>query len=400
MVFWIAVAVLAAVVTYVVTRPLTHESRESVTGGREADLAVYKDQLAEIDADVARGALTEDEAQSARTEVSRRLLRAADSDAAPKGKAALSSGTAKPLYVAVSLLLPIASLGLYLLYGAPGLPGQPLHARLTEPVANAQVTDLIAKVEEQLRAHPDDGKGWEVIGPVYFSQARFADAANAYANAIRVLGETSPRLQRFANSRVRAENGLVPDDARKALLRALQLDPAQKEPLIWLAMAKEQDGNTAGAIEDYKALLASATDASAWRSAVSDRLKMLEARLSGAAPVTPAPQVQAQAQAAQPQAPATAQQDGPSAPAAAAVGAMAPEQRAAFINQMVANLAERLKTNSTDLEGWLKLVRAYKVLGRDSDATAALTTARKSLASDEKALGALDGLAKELGLGG
>ncbi len=70
-----------------------------------------------------------------------------------------------------------------------------------------------------------------------------------------------------------------------------------------------------------------------------------------------------------------------------------------FVNQMVEKLAERLKTETTDLEGWLKLVRAYKVLGRDGDATAALATARKSLSADQKAISALDGLAKELGLG-
>lgn len=392
MAFWIAAALLAALVTYIVTRPLTRAAA-TITSRSEADLAVYKDQLAEIDRDVARGALTAEEAHSAKAEVGRRLLRAAEGDDPGVAPAAASGSVLSPkwLYGIVSVALPALSLGLYLMYGTPGLPSQPLSARLQTPVLNAEVTDLIAKVEQQLRDHPEDGKGWDVIAPVYYSQGRFAEAASAFANANRILGESAARLQRFADARIRAENGVVPEDARKALARALALEPARKEPIIWLALAKEQDGDRAGAIADYKALIADAALSPAWKKPLEDRLAMLEGR-------APAPEVAADPAAAPPSAPATPG-EGPSAAGAAAVGAMAPEQRAQFINQMVENLAERLKTDTTDIEGWLKLVRAYKVLGRDNDATAALATARKSLSSDQKALSALDGLAKELGLG-
>lgn len=378
MAFWIAAALLAALVTYIVTRPLTRDA-ETVANATDADLAVYKDQLAEIDRDVERGALTAVEAQSAKAEVSRRLLRAAEGDRRAPAEGSATYLSPKMLYGAVSVALPVVSLGLYLLYGAPGMPGQPLNARLNAPVQNAEVADLIAKVEQQLREHPEDGKGWEVIAPVYYSQSRFAEAATAFSNANRILGETAARLQRFADARIRAENGVVPADARKALTRALELEPARKEPVIWLALAKEQDGDRAGAIADYKSLIADATLASAWKKPLEDRLAMLEGR-------APAP-------------PQVGEGEGPTGPGAAAVGAMAPEEREQFVNQMVEKLAERLKTETTDLEGWLKLVRAYKVLGRDGDASAALATARKSLSADQKAMSALDGLAKELGLG-
>lgn len=388
MAFWIAAALLAALVTYIVTRPLTRDA-ETIANRTAADLAVYKDQLAEIDRDVDRGALTAEEAQSAKAEVSRRLLRAAEGDQRAVAEASATYFSPKILYGAISVALPVLSLGLYLLYGAPGMPGQPLNARLNAPVQNAEVADLIAKVEQQLRAHPDDGKGWDVIAPVYYSQSRFAEAATAFSNANRILGETAARLQRFADARIRAENGVVPADARKALTRALELEPARKEPVIWLALAKEQDGDRAGAIADYKSLIADVTLASAWKKPLEDRLAMLEGRAPADTPdqrPAPAP-------------PQVGEGDGPAGPGAAAVGAMAPEEREQFVNQMVEKLAERLKTETTDLEGWLKLVRAYKVLGRDGDATAALATARKSLSADQKAISALDGLAKELGLG-
>lgn len=387
--FWIAVALLAALVTFVVTRPLAHApatGAEAATSGREADLAVYKDQLAEIDRDVGRGALTAEEADAAKAEVARRLLRAADSAKTPPAPLEMPR-LVKALFAVVSLLLPLGSLGLYLTYGAPGLPAQPLSARLEAPAERSPMDDLVAKVEERLRTHPDDGRGWDVIAPVYASQGRFAEAASAFAEANRILGETPERLRRFAEARMRAENGLVAEDARKALTRAVELDPRNKEPLIWLALAKEQDGDIAGAIKDYKAIIESAPADAGWRPAIVDRIKMLE---DGKRPAT-------QAQASQTEQQGAGQ--GPAGPAADAVRAMSPAERAQFINQMVEQLAARLKQNGNDLEGWLKLVRAYKMLGRDSDAVEALASARKSLASDEKGLAALDGLAKELGLG-
>ena len=78
---------------------------------------------------------------------------------------------------------------------------------------------------------------------------------------------------------------------------------------------------------------------------------------------------------------------------------MAPEARQQMINNMVEGLAERLKKDGNDLTGWLKLVRAYKVLGRNDDAASALSEARKQFASDEKSLSELNDLAKSLGLG-
>ncbi len=78
---------------------------------------------------------------------------------------------------------------------------------------------------------------------------------------------------------------------------------------------------------------------------------------------------------------------------------MTPEQRQAFIEQMVAGLASRLKENGKDLAGWMQLVRSYVVLGRSEDANAALAQARSNFEGDKKALAQLDALAQVLGIG-
>ncbi len=369
MIFWILVAILSAGVTYWVTRPLLAGNSETVAPAA-ADIAVYKDQLAEIEADLARGLISDAEAQAARTEVSRRLLRL--SGMADGAQADAPAPSLKPAHMALTLAVPVAALGLYLVYGNPALPGLPLKERLAAAPERATAADLIAKVEARLREAPDDGQGWEVIGPVYVAQGRFDEAVTAYANAIRLLGETPRRLEGLAMADIRASQGLVSERARRAFQRALELEPGRTEPRLWLALAKEQDGKIEEAAADYRALLAQAPQDAPWRKAVEQRLAGLS------------------------QAPATDGAAGASQPGN--VADLPAEQRQ-MIDRMVASLAARLKENGNDLEGWLNLMKSLKVLGRESEAAAALSDAKKQFAQDVKAMEQIEGMAKSLGLG-
>lgn len=387
MVFWILVAGLVAAVTLAITRPLMRPSTPATDAG-DADIAVYKDQLKEIAADEARGTLGVAEAESARAEIGRRILRAAEggSRSEASSRAAGTNRFIKTVSIATSIALPLASLALYLVYGAPGLPGQPLSDRLAAATDSNKPNDLIAKVEERLREHPEDGTGWDVIAPVYYATGQYAGAATAYQNAIRLIGETPRRLQGFANARIHLENGIVPEDARKALERVLQIEPNATEPRIWLALAKEQDGRLQEAAADYRKLIDEAPEHAPWRKALEDRLANL-GKDSGGAPA-PGPAAAATA--------ASAPADNPNA---AAIMSMNPEEREAFITRMVDNLASRLKSNGSDAEGWVKLIRAYQVLGRRDDAVKALTDARANLKGNEVGLAKVDSLARQLGLG-
>jgi cytochrome c-type biogenesis protein CcmH len=402
MVFWILVAVLVAGVTLAVTRPLTRSMPQSAPKG-DADIAVYKDQLKEVAADEARGTLAAGEAESARIEIARRLLRSTQTVEKPPAPASGNHRFALTVSVVTSLALPAVSLALYLVYGAPGLPGQPLSARIAEAVSADRPNDLVAKVESRLRAHPDDGVGWDVISPVYYAMGRYADAAGAYANALRLLGETPVRLQGFANARIGTENGIVPEDARKALERILVLKPDAKEPRIWLALAKEQDGRLAEAAADYQKLLAEAPADAPWRKVLEERLAGLASNPGpSAGPDTGKPSSSAPTGAGSSASTAGSQassSEPPAAPDASAVMAMSPEERQAFIARMVDGLAARLEADGTDASGWLKLIRAYQVLGRRDDAVKALSDARVKLKGDEVGLARVEDLARQLGLG-
>jgi cytochrome c-type biogenesis protein CcmH len=380
MLLWLLFAVLTAVVLAVVLAPLGRPARGE-EGAEAGKLAVYRDQLDEIDAERARGLVDEAEAVAARTEVSRRLLASAAAGDASAGKppAALPLRRA-PVAIAVAALLPLLTLGLYLTHGSPDLPSYPMAGRTQFPLEQANVAELIAKVEARLREHPEDGQGWDVIAPIYFKLGRFREAAAAYASAVRLEGETVRRLAGFAESAVLAADGIVGEEARVAFEKILKSEPGRPKPRFWLALAKEQDGKLADALADYKALLAEAPASAPWRGAVEGRIAEVSQRLAGTG---------------KPESPTR----GPSAADVAAAEKLAPQDRARMIAQMVDGLAERLNRDGRDLAGWLRLVNAYAVLDRKDDARAALARARQQFPADEKALGELAALAKSLGLG-
>jgi cytochrome c-type biogenesis protein CcmH len=378
MLLWLAFALLTAAVLAAVLAPLARPAR-AVDAPEAGTLAVYRDQLDEIERETARGVIDEADAAAARVEVSRRLL--ASAAAGPRAAAGVTPATISPgaAMIAVAVLAPLLTLALYLTHGSPGLPGYPLASRVAAPLEQAGIGELIAKVEAQLRARPEDGRGWDVIAPIYFKLGRFREAASAYAAAARLEGETAQRLAGFAEASVLAADGVVGEDARAAYEKILKLEPGRPEPRFWLALAKEQDGNLAAALADFKALLAAAPADAPWRAAVESRVAEVTRRLTG----TQEP----------------AQRGVPSAAEIAASEKLSPDERARMITAMVDGLADRLNRDGRDLAGWLRLVNAYVVLDRKEEARAALARARQHFPGDEQALAQLSALARSLGLG-
>jgi cytochrome c-type biogenesis protein CcmH len=389
---WIILACLTATVLLVVLRPLA-ASGGGERGAEAFDAAVYRDQLGEIDSDRARGLIGDEEAEAARIEIARRLL-AADSKVETSGEAKDNASRAKSATIAVAVAVPLLAMGLYLAYGSPRLPDQPLVARLQDPASDRNLEALVARVEARLREHPEEGEGWDVIAPVYMGWRRYSDAAEAYANAARLLGESAKRLSGQGQALVLANNGVVTEEARQALERAVALDQTLLEPRILLAIAKEQDGKFQAAIEDWRALLEDAPKDAPWREMVEKKIATDEAHLAGG-PVPNQP-VAGEPTPAAPSVPSDADIAAAQNPAAGQT--MNPADQQAMIEMMVQRLATRLDQNSGDLPGWLKLVRAYSVLGRKADALKALERAKTAFSGNTEALQQLDQLAAELGL--
>jgi cytochrome c-type biogenesis protein CcmH len=389
MLMWIAFALLTAAVLAWLLAPLVRPApaSEAPSAPDAGARAVYRDQLAEIEAERAQGLIGAAEAEAARIEISRRLL----ASAAPPGPAMPSepqrSGSWHGnLALATAVAVPLLTLGLYLLYGSPGMPSGSLAARTDAARDQIELARMIDRVEARLREAPDDGRGWEVIAPVYLRVGRFADAVTAYTNATRLQGESAKLLAGLAEASMLAHDGVITEPARKAYEKLLTLEPGRVEPRFWLAMAKEQDGRLADALADYTALLNETPADAAYRPSLQTRIKEVSARLNATAAAAP-PKTAAKVPA------------GPSAADMEAAAKLTPEQRAQMIAGMVDGLAQRLKSNGNDLPGWLRLVRAYAVLGRHDDARAALADARRHFQGDTRALSDLSQLAATLGLG-
>ena len=297
-------------------------------------------------------------------EVSRRLIAAADaaefSHAAPVGSPLWRRRAAA---IAGLLLLPISATALYLTLGSPQMPGEPLAARMhAQSNENRSIAALVAQVEAHVERNPDDGRAWEVLAPVYMRLGRFDDAVTAWRNTIRLNGSSASREADYGEALVAAANGVVTAEAKAAFERALALDKQDVMARFYMGMAADQDGRRADADAIWDDLVANAPPGAPWVEVVRHAM------------------ARTQPSARSPTAAATA--PGPSADDMAAAAKLAPAQQDQMVAGMVARLAERLKQNGSDVEGWLRLVRSYRVLGQDEKAQAAIADARRALAND------------------
>ncbi|MDH3581558.1 MAG: c-type cytochrome biogenesis protein CcmI [Hyphomicrobiales bacterium] len=386
MLLWIIFAVLTAAVVATVLWPILFARREAPASAGY-DTAIYRDQLEEIDTDLSRGLIAEAEAEAARAEISRRLLAAAETAARTGASDDAGSGQ-KPAPMLTTafavLLIPALSVALYLSLGSPGLQDQPLAARLADPHGSQDIATLVKKVEARLRQNPEEATGWDVIAPVYLKLRRFDDAANAYNHALRLLGENTNRLMGVGEALVFANDGVVGEKARSVFRKALARDASLLKARFWLATAEEQDGRLDEAAKAFRAMLAQGPADAPWRAMVEQRLRLVEGKRGGSPAAQPAP--------------SRPGEPGPSREQVAAARDMSAGDRAAMINQMVEGLANRLKQDGNDLKGWLRLVRAYTVLGKREQAADALKSARKNFQDNDAALKELSALAGNLGL--
>lgn len=374
---WLTFALMTGAAVFAVLWPL---SRRTVAAAG-TDAAVYRDQLDEIGRDRAAGLIGGPEAEAARIEVSRRLLAAADADAAATpaepGTPLLRRRTAA---LVALIVLPVAAAATYLALGSPQLPGEPLAMRQRTPQEQRSIAGLVSQVESHIEKNPSDGRGWEVIAPVYLRMGRFDDAVKARRNALALNGETAERQSDLGEALVMAANGIVTADAKRAFDRAVELDGQHFKARFFVGLAAEQDGRKAEAIATWRALVTDSPADAPWIQTVREALARAGSLLDAAQPQAAAP--------------------GPGADDIAAAGKMTETDRGEMIRGMVARLAARLAQDGSDIDGWLRLMQAYMVLGDHGKATAAAGDARRALAGDPAKLRRIDELASRLGIKG
>ena len=370
MTLWLILAVMTAAALFAVLWPLSRTAGSARSGG--SDMAVYRDQLDEIERDRAAGLIGATEAGAARVEISRRLLAAAATAQATSSPSAATSGAWRRRAAAVAslLALPVLAAGFYLWLGSPELASKQPVAQSDGAPARQSVESLVAQVEAHLKRNPEDGRGWEILAPVYMRLDRYSDSVTAWRNTLQLLGESAERDADLGEALTAEANGVVTAEAKAAFVRAATLDRTLVTARYYLGLAAEQDGEREKAAKIWRDLIAEAPAGAEWVGDVRNALARVEGN--------------------------STQPPGPSAAQMAAATDQPPEQQAAMIHSMVDRLAALLKQDGSDVDGWVRLARSYKVLGEPDKARAAIADARQALAGDPGKLEKLNAALKTL----
>jgi len=405
-VFLALAGLLALIAVVVLLHPLVL-GRGSAQGRDAKDMAVYRDQLAELERDLARGTITEAEAAGTRAEISRRLIRASARAEKTRGLAPGPAG-ATGLVAGLSFLaVPVIAAVVYLAEGRPGLPDRPFAERApaaradagsetpphssrptqaeaeamlraeedaTAPAPEPRLADQIAELERIVEARPADAEPHRLLGIAYFQAERYDRAWRAMAEAIDLAGPKADGglLGNQIEAMVRAAGGYLSPEAEAAIERALSIAPGLPAARYYAGMAHAQAGRLDRAIAVWEGLLADAPADAPWRGLVEQVLA--EARLSrGGTPRLPDLEGSAGG--------AGGSSGGPSAADIEAAGQMSAAERMEMVESMVARLDERLRRQGGPPEKWMQLINSYMQLGRRAEAVRGY----------ERAMAALDG---------
>ena len=372
--FWLAAAVLTLGVAATLVRAVT-KARAEIRSAADFDLVVYRDQLAEIDRDIARGTLAAEDATRLRTEVSRRLLEA--DRAAAKGGAAPAASRGGWGAMALILLVVGGAAAVYTRIGAPGYPDLPLadrfalseemranrisqaeaEAQTPPPPARSDVDpsflDLMEKLRQTMAERPDDLRGLALLARNEAALGNISAAMAAQSNLIRVKGDAASAEDQaaLAELMILAAGGYISPEAEAVLVSALEKDPQNGTARYYSGVMFAQVGRFDRTFVLWRALLEEGPDDAPWIAPIREQMAEVAARAGVNYTLPPGPGMR-----------------GPTAADMAAAGEMSAEDRQAMIEGMVAQLGERLARDGGPAEDWARLISSLAVLGRVDEA--------------------------------
>lgn len=334
-------------------------------------------QIAEIEREAGDGVMSDAEAAALKTEASRRLIKAGKdcSNMEPQ------MVNPKPLAaVAIAAIVAATGGGLYLLKGSPRAPSaaraaadpQTASAAGAAEAPVASVDSMIEGLKARLEATPDDAEGWRMLGWSYFNVGRYKESAEAYGKAIALAPGEALYQAAYGEAQVMAASGFVTPAALKAFDAAISAGADDPRPHFFKALAMDQSGDPARAIDAWIELANSAPNGTDWKDGLIQRIKERSAEagvdISG----------RLKSEGSNDFAGLKAPQ--PSKEQVAAAMAMPSDDRQAMIEGMVARLAARLAADPNDAEGWIRLIKSRIALG---DGAAAKSDLERALAAFE-----------------
>ena len=306
--FWFAIAAMTAVALFFMLAPLVIRGRSHVLGRADFDITVYKDQLIEVDRDLERGLLNNEQAISARTEIERRMLAAMDDAEAAREAEAQKGGTPEvikedlaeareeprrrpmtsALMVAMLVLVPLGAVGLYVYLGQPKMEDLPLASRERDlnkaTEGRAQLVKMISDLEQKIQANPEDPNGWALLGRSYMAMSRPGEAINAYKNLVTLTDRNPEALILMAEAMVTAERGVVTVPALDAFKEVKAADPGDPRAYFYIGLERQQKNDATGAIHEWVALLEHSPSNAQWVAEVRARIEAVATEASVSVP--------------------------------------------------------------------------------------------------------------------
>lgn len=416
MAFWIVAAALALGVAALLALAMLRARRGRTLDPGASDVRVYRDQLAEIDRDLARGVLSVEEAGQVRIEISRRLL---DADRKAAAVAEEDTGPQRGTVVAalaVGAVVVAGTVALYARIGAPGYPDLPLAARIEmadaaranrpsqsaaeaevaariPPVTNADPRhlELVDQLRSALAERPGDLTGHQLLARNEAALGNFTEARRAQARVVELMGDraTGADYADLADLMILAAGGFVSPEAEEVLLQALRRDMNNATALYYSGLLYAQTGRPDNAFAIWRRLLERSTPDDPWYLPIRAQIEDMAMR-AGVDYTPPAPPVRNGEGDAVPR--------GPSAADIAAAQDMSAEDRQAMIENMVAGLSDRLATEGGSAEDWARLITALGVLGRTDEARAIADEALTAFAAEPDLLPLIEDARQRAGL--
>ena len=414
MILWLVLTLMTSIAAVFVSAPfirrLDRRQMESAS-----DVAVYRDQLKEVDNEATLGLIDATQAETARTEIKRRMLAAGENE--DSALPALSSGERTFAAIGVASVVVFGSVGLFALTADLEPPAAAsfatLESSVTKPEKPAKkmaeasissppsataptgspskraeaplppVEEMIQRLVTRLQRNPKDAEGWRILGWSYFSTDHFTEAAAAYARAIELNPDSADYRNARTDALIRAANGVVTPEAKGTTEETLKLHPKDPRARYFKGLAIDQGGDKSAALKEWNELLSEldpndplslelkqrieggkdSDRVGEASSAASDPKSSVGATTSGSTEL--------------PKPAESTTNRGPRPEDIRNAETLAPSDRAAMIQRMVDSLADRLEQSPRDVDGWIKLIRSQSVLGDKNKAKQALEKALK-----------------------
>ncbi|MGH8699789.1 MAG: c-type cytochrome biogenesis protein CcmI [Burkholderiales bacterium] len=284
--FWVIAVVLAAGALAFVLPPLLGRRRTAPGAAIDAtNVAVHRDQLRELEADLAAGTLGRDQYDEARRELEARLL----DDVRGSGAGSRAATPGRIAAILAGIAIPLVSILLYLAVGTPqALLPQPA-AGDSHGITRQQIEGMVERLAARMKENPDDATGWVMLGRSYAVLDRFPEAVAAYANAVKRSPPDAQMLADYADALAMAQGRQLQGEPERIIALALKVDPKNVKALALAGTAAFENKDFKGAIAYWRKILEVVPPDSDMADSIRDSIADAQALAGGAVKAQPAP---------------------------------------------------------------------------------------------------------------